>query len=74
MLIHWIESSLNPVEFKPQDIKDEELFDIFFNCCQLPRHSWKHVNRALEIAIQNCHSTSLPDLRKLEAISTPHQE
>ena len=70
MLIHSIESSLNPVESKPQDVKDEELFDIFFNCCQLPRHSWKHVNCALEIATQNCRSTSLPDLRKLEAIST----
>ena len=73
-LIHLIESGLNPLESKPQDIKDEELFDIFFNCCQLPRHSWKHVNHALEIATQNCHSTSLPDLRKLEATSTPRPE
>ena len=73
-LIHLIESYLNPVEAKPQDIKDEELFDIFFNCCQLPRHSWKHVNHALEIATQNCHSTSLPDLRKLEATSTQRPE
>ena len=70
MLIHSIESGLNPVESKPQDVKDEELFDIFFNCCQLPRHSWKHVNHALEIATQNCRSTSLPDLRKLEATLT----
>ena len=74
MLIHSIESGLNPVESKPQDVKDEELFDIFFNCCQLPRHSWKHINHALEIATQNCHSTSLPDLRKLEATSIPHPE
>ena len=73
-LIHSIESGLNPVESKPQDIKDEKLFDIFFNCCQLPRHSWKHVNRALEIATQNCRSTSLPDLRKLEATSIPRPE
>ena len=69
-LIHSIEFGLNPVESKPQDIKDKELFDIFFNCCQLPRHSWKHVNHALEIATQNCHSTLLPDLRKLEGTST----
>ena len=73
-LIHSIESSLNPVESKPQDVKDEELFDIFFNCCQLPRHSWKHVNRALEIATQSCRSTSLPDLRQLEATSTQRPE
>ena len=72
--IHSIQSGLNPVESKPQDIKDKELFDIFFNCCQLPRHSWEHVNRALEIATQNCHLTSLPDLRKLEATSTPRLE
>ena len=73
-LIHLIESGLNPVEAKPQDVKDEELFDIFFNCCQLPRHSWKHINHALEIATQNCHSTLLPDLRKLEATLTQHLE
>ena len=73
-LIHSIESSLPTLESKTQDIKDEELFNIFFNCCQLPRHSWKHINRALEIASQNCHSTSLPDLRELEATSTPHPE
>ena len=30
----------------------------------LPRHSWKHVNRALELATQNCCSTSLPNLRE----------
>ena len=70
-LIHSIESYWNPVESKPQDVKDEELFEIFFNCCQLPKHSWKNVNQALQIAIQNCHSTSLPDLRKSEAASTP---
>ena len=74
MLIHSIESGLNPVESKPQDVKDKELFDIFFNCCQLPRHSWKNVNQALKIATQSCHSTSLPDLRQLEATSTPHAE
>ena len=74
MLIHSIESGLNPVESKSQDVKDEELFDIFFNCCQLPRHSWKHVNQALKIATQSCHSTLLPDLRQLEATSTPHPE
>ena len=73
-LIHLIESNWNPLESKPQDVKDEELFDIFFNCCQLPRHSWKHVNHALEIATQNCCSTSLPDLRKLEATLTTHPE
>ena len=73
-LIHSIESNWPTLESKPQDIKDEELFDIFFNCCQLPRHSWKHINHALEIATQNCHSTSLPDLKKLEATSTPHPE
>ena len=73
-LIHLIESSLPTLESKTQDIKDEELFDIFFNCCQLPRHSWKHVNHALEIATQNCRSTSLPNLRELEATSTPHPE
>ena len=49
-MIHSIESYLNPIEAKPQGVKDEELFDIFFNCCQLPRHSWKNVNHALEIA------------------------
>ena len=70
-LVHSIESYWNPVELKPQDVRDEELFDIFFNCCQLPKHSWKHVNQALEIATQNCCSTSLPDLRKCEATSTP---
>ena len=69
-LIHLIESGLNPVEAKPQDVKDKELFDIFFNCCQLPRHSWKHVNHALKITTQNYHSTSLPDLRKSEATLT----
>ena len=70
-LIHLIESYWNPVESKPQDVKDKELFDIFFNCCQLPKHSWKNVNQTLQITTQNCCSTSLPDLRKSEAISTP---
>ena len=35
-LIHSIETFWNPIESKLQDVKDEELFDIFFNCCQLP--------------------------------------
>ena len=43
-LIHSIETYWIPVESKPQDVKDEELFEIFFNCCQLPKHSWKNVN------------------------------
>ena len=73
-LTHLIETYWNPVESKPQDVKDEELFEIFFNCCQLPKHSWKNVNRALQIATQNCCSTSLPDLRKSEAASTPRLE
>ena len=70
-LIHAIESSLPTLESKTQDVKDEELFDIFFNYCQLPRHSWKHANCALELATQNCRSTSLPDLRELESNLTP---
>ena len=73
-LIHSIESYLNPIESKPQDVKDEELFDIFFNCCQLPKHSWKNINKALQIATQNCHSISLPDLSKTDDTSTPHLE
>ena len=73
-LIHLIETYWNPVESKPQDVKDEELFEIFFNCCQLPKHSWRNINRALQITTQNCHSTWLPDLRKSEAASTPHLE
>ena len=72
--IHSIESSLPTIESKTQDVKDKELFDIFFNCCQLPRHSWKHINRALELVTHNCHSTSLPDLRELDSSSTPRSE
>ena len=60
-LIHSIESYWNPIESKPQDVKDKELFDIFFNCCQLPKHSWKNVNKALQIATQNCRPILLPD-------------
>ena len=71
MLIHSIETYWNPVQSKPQDVKDEKLFDIFFNCCQLPKHSWKNINRALQIATQNCHSISLPNLRKSEARFNP---
>ena len=73
-LIHSIETYWHPIESKPQDIKDEELFDIFFNCCQLPKHSWKNVHKALQIATQNCHSISLPDLSKTDESSTPHLE
>ena len=29
-LIHSIESYWNPIESKPQDVQEEELFDIFF--------------------------------------------
>ena len=35
-LIHSIETFWHPLKSKLQDVKDEELFDIFFNCCQLP--------------------------------------
>ena len=63
-LIYSIETYWNPVESKLQDVKDKELFEIFFNCCQLPNHSLKNVNRALQIVTQNCRSISLPDLRK----------
>ena len=70
-LIHSIETYWNPIESKPQDVKDEELFDIFFNCCQLPKHSWKNVNKALQITTQNCRSVSLPDLSKTDETSTP---
>ena len=68
-LIHSIETFWHPLESKLQDVKDEELFDIFFNCCQLPKHSWKNVNKALQIATQNCRSVSLPNLRKTEGTS-----
>ena len=61
-LIHSIETYLPTIESKTQDVKDEELFDIFFNGCQLPSHSCKHINRALELVTHNCHSTSLPEL------------
>ena len=61
-LVHLIESSLLTIESKTQDVKDEELFDIFFNCCQLPQGSWKNINRALQVATQNCQSSSLPNL------------
>ena len=44
MLIHFIETYWNPVQSKLQDVKDEELFDIFFNCCQLLKHSWQNIN------------------------------
>ena len=70
-LIHSIETYWNPVESKPHDVKDEELFDIFFNCCQLPKHSWKNINKALQIATQNCRSISLPELSKTDKTSTP---
>ena len=61
-LIHLIESSLPKIESKTISMKDEELIDIFFNCCQLPQSSWKNVNRALQVAIQNCRSSPLPGL------------
>ena len=73
-LIHSIETFWNPVESKLQDVKDEELFDIFFNCCQLPRCSWKNVNKALQIATQNCHSISLPDLSRTDSNSISRPE
>ena len=68
-LIHSIETFWHPLESKPQDVKDEELFDIFFNCCQLQKHSWKNINKALQITTQNCHSVSLPDFSKTDRTS-----
>ena len=73
-LIHSLEKTWHPIESKPQDVKDEELFDIFFNCCQLPCHSWKNINKALQTAIQNCRSTSLTDLSKMDSNSLSFPE
>ena len=72
-LIHSIETFWHPLESKLQDVKDEELFDIF-NCCQLQKHSWKNINKALQIATQNCCSVSLPDLSKTDRTSISHLE
>ena len=73
-LIHSIEPSLPTTESKTQDIRDEELCDILFYCCQLPRHSWRHVNCTLTLVTQNCQSISLPDLRESESISTSRSD
>ena len=73
-LIHSIETFWHPLESKPQDVKDEELFDIFFNCCQLLRHSWRNVNKALQIATKNCRSISLPELSKTDSNPLSHPE
>ena len=73
-LIHSLEKTWHPIKSKPWDVKDEELFDTFFNCCQLSHHSWKNVNKALQTAIQNCRLTSLPDLSKTDRNSLSRLE